>query len=172
VVPLFQGQIARGGPVTITHPEATRFFMSIPEAVQLILEAYGLAKGGEIFLLDMGQPVRIVEMAEDLIRLSGKEPYTDVDIVFTGLRPGEKLHEKLMTAEEDALPTPHPKIRILKPSPIDREQTLQKIDRLNQLVYSANGNPLSAETLLPQLRELLPEYVPGPEISGTGAGRS
>jgi FlaA1/EpsC-like NDP-sugar epimerase len=164
VVPLFQDQIAKGGPVTVTHPEVTRFFMSIPEATQLILEACSLASGGEIFLLDMGEPMRIVEMAEHLIRLSGKEPYTDVDIVFTGLRPGEKLHEKLMTMDEDLLPTPHPKIRILRPSPIDRDETLRKIEKLNRLIHSANGNPITAESLLPHLRKLLPEYKPGPEI--------
>ncbi len=100
VIPLFQEQIARGGPVTVTHPEMERFFMTIPEAARLVLEAAGLAEGGEVMLLDMGSPVRIAVLAENMIRLSGFEPYRDIDIVFTGVRPGEKLHEELALPEE------------------------------------------------------------------------
>ncbi len=100
VIPLFQEQIARGGPVTVTHPEMERFFMTIPEAARLVLEAAGLAEGGEVMLLDMGSPVRIATLAENMIRLSGFEPYRDIDIVFTGVRPGEKLHEELALPEE------------------------------------------------------------------------
>jgi FlaA1/EpsC-like NDP-sugar epimerase len=164
VVPLFQAQIAEGGPVTVTHREATRFFMSIPEAAQLILEAASIGKGGEILLLEMGLPVRIVELAEDLIRLSGKEPYADIDIVFTRLRPGEKLHEELIAEDENALPTSYPKIRILKPSPVDKAKVLQDVEKLSRLIASSNGFPVPISPVLSQLGRIVPEYVPGPDI--------
>ena len=110
VVPLFRKQIAQGGPITITHPEMKRYFMTIPEASQLVLQAGALAQGGEVFVLDMGEPIRIVDMACDLIQLSGLIPYQDVDIRFSGLRPGEKLFEELLTAEEGTCATKHKKI--------------------------------------------------------------
>jgi len=113
VIPKFREQIARGGPVTVTHPEITRYFMSIPEAAQLVLQAGLMGQGGEIFVLDMGEPVRIADLARDMIRLSGFSE-NDIRVVYTGLRPGEKLYEELLAADENSLPTPHPKLRIAR----------------------------------------------------------
>ena len=113
VIPLFRRQIEQGGPVTVTHPEVNRFFMTIPEASQMILQAGTMGEGGEIFILRMGTPVKIADMARDLIRLSGKEPDVDIKIVFTGLREGEKLYEELITVGEDILPTGHKKVMVL-----------------------------------------------------------
>jgi FlaA1/EpsC-like NDP-sugar epimerase len=121
VVPIFRGQIARGGPVTVTDREITRYFMTIPEAVQLVIQAGAMTEGGEIFILDMGEPVRILSLAENIIRLSGYVPYDDVDIVFTGLRPGEKLHEELSYSDEELRATSHEKIFLgtaMAPAPL------------------------------------------------------
>jgi FlaA1/EpsC-like NDP-sugar epimerase len=119
VVPIFRRQIERGGPVRVTHPEMTRFFMTIPEAVSLIVQAGALGDRGEIFVLDMGEPVSILELARNMIRLSGKEPDKDITIRFTGARPGEKLHEQLWNAHELAEATSHPKILVATQAPID-----------------------------------------------------
>lgn len=130
VVPLFQAQIAAGGPVTVTHPEITRYFMSIPEACQLITQAAVIGKGGEIFVLDMGEPIKITELAEQLIRLSGRAPGKDIEIVYTGLRPGEKLYESLFYEHESLLPTESPKILLARPGAIDWQGLKRRLREL------------------------------------------
>ncbi|WP_298037120.1 nucleoside-diphosphate sugar epimerase/dehydratase [uncultured Desulfuromonas sp.] len=155
VVPIFKEQIKRGGPVTVTHPEVIRFFMTIPEAVQLVLQAGSMGKGGEIFLLDMGEPVKIVQMAEEMIRLSGFRSYEDIDIVFTGLRPGEKLYEELVGAGEGVLPTDHEKIRVVRATSHSSALLgglLERLDRAIQL--------MDREEVLNVLEEIVPEYQP------------
>ncbi len=132
VIPLFEKQIAEGGPVTVTHPEITRFFMTIPEAVSLVLQAGYYAKGGEIYILDMGQPVRIVDMARNLIKLSGYEPDVDVKIVYTGLRPGEKLYEEILMDEEGLQDTENKLIHIGKPIEMDDEKFKEQLKELEE----------------------------------------
>jgi FlaA1/EpsC-like NDP-sugar epimerase len=133
VIPLFRRQIARGGPVTVTHPDMTRYFMTIPEAVQLIIQAGAMGESGDVYVLDMGTPVKIIDLARDMIRLSGKEPDRDIAIEFVGVRPGEKLHEELWGDGEDAAPTQHPKILRCATQPVDPlwlELELAELERL------------------------------------------
>lgn len=155
VIPLFQEQIKNGGPVTVTHPEVIRYFMTIPEASQLVLQAGCIGNGGEIFVLDMGEPVRIVELAEELIRLSGFVPYEEINIVFTGLRPGEKLFEELLIAGEGIKPTRHAKIRVLDGVAVDLETTKARIDQLSEKVTQSDF-----VGLMEGLENLVPEFQP------------
>jgi FlaA1/EpsC-like NDP-sugar epimerase len=134
VIPLFRRQIARGGPVTVTHPEMTRYFMTIPEAVQLIIQAGAIGESGEIYVLDMGPPVKIIDLAHNMIRLSGKEPDVDIEIEFIGVRPGEKLHEELWSREEDAEPTSHAKILRCATVPVDPSWLEDELGDLERLV--------------------------------------
>lgn len=155
VIPTFQDQIARGGPVTVTHPEVTRFFMSIPEAAQLTLQAGAMGEGGEIFILDMGQPVRIVDLARDLIRLYGYEPDRDIEIRYTGLRPGEKLYEELMTEGEGIVKTTHEKIMVLRGNVHDWVQLHRQIERLLEII-----NTYESDHIKRALQDIVPEYTP------------
>jgi len=155
VVPRFRKQIELGGPVTVTHPDVTRYFMTIPEACQLILQSGAMGKGGEIFILDMGRPIKIVDMARDLIRLSGFEPDEDITIEFTGLRPGEKLNEELITEGEGIDPTYHEKIMVLEGRVCDQEVLNGTIDELALLARDQDG-----EAIKVKLKELIPEYMP------------
>jgi FlaA1/EpsC-like NDP-sugar epimerase len=156
VVPIFKKQIAEGGPVTVTHPEMKRYFMTIPEASQLVLQAATMGKGGEIFVLDMGDPVKIVDLAKELITLSGFRPGEDIEIVFTGLRPGEKLFEELRIQGEDMQRTRHPKISIWKNIPMDREKMRSHID---ELVTIAEQHDLDG--IARKIKQLVPEYAAG-----------
>lgn len=155
VIPVFKRQIAQGGPVTVTHPEITRYFMSIEEAAQLVLQAGSMGQGGEIFLLKMGQPVKIVDMARDLIKLMGKEPDQDIPIAFSGLRPGEKLYEELITEGEGIVPTSHEKIMVLKGDGRPYHE-LEPI--LHSLADAAKNHDAAA--IKNALHEMLPEYAP------------
>ena len=155
VAPLFKRQIESGGPVTVTHPDVTRYFMTIREASQLILQSASMGQGGEIFVLDMGTPVKITDMAQDLIRLSGFEPDVDIKIEFIGLRPGEKLHEELITDDENALPTLHPKIMMLKGGACDLSLMNGKIQELARLAGAQD-----AALIKTKLQEMVPDYTP------------
>jgi FlaA1/EpsC-like NDP-sugar epimerase len=142
VVPIFREQIRTGEAITVTHPEMTRYFMTIPEASQLVLQAGALGKGGEIFILDMGQPIRILDLAEDMIRLSGLEPYEDVDIVFTGIRDGEKLFEELEITGENLLKTEHPKIFIGKIAAYDESEVAQILSNFRDAVSHSDESSI------------------------------
>lgn len=155
VVPLFKKQIAAGGPVTVTHKEITRFFMTIPEAVQLVLQAVTYAKGGEIFVLDMGEPVKIYDLAVSLIKLSGLEPNVDIPIEITGLRPGEKLYEELLMSEEGLQKTAHNKIFIAEPLDINMEQITQKLDVLHEMIQD---EAIPMKEIKHIIKEVVPTY--------------
>ncbi len=155
VLPNFKRQIAKGGPVTVTHREATRYFMTIPEAVQLLIQAGAMGNGGEILMLDMGEPIKILDLAQDLIRLSGLEVDRDIKIAFTGLEPGEKLYEELLTPKEGVTATKHQRIFVAQLEGIEERQLLSQIDELSQL---ADG--LDAEGIVAKFQELVPTYQP------------
>ncbi len=157
VIPLFKKQIERGGPVTVTHPEVTRFFMTIPEAAQLILQAAAMGEGGEIFILKMGNPIRIVDLARDLIRLSGYEPDEEIEIRFTGLRPGEKLYEELITEGEGIISTEHEKILVLRAQTIQPDEINPQLRALRHSAF--RRNPLLIKD---RLKDLVPDYQPDP----------
>lgn len=154
VIPRFQKQLEEGGPITVTHPEITRYFMTIPEACQLVLEAGAMGKGGEIFVFDMGQPVKIVDLAYKMIRLSGKVPDVDIKIVYSGLRPGEKLYEELLNNSENTLPTYHEKILIAKVREYDFVWVQSEIAELLRLAQSH----IVMDTVI-KMKEIVPEYV-------------
>jgi FlaA1/EpsC-like NDP-sugar epimerase len=156
VIPRFREQIARGGPVTVTHPEIQRYFMSISEAAQLVLQAALMGKGGEIFVLDMGEPVRIVDLARQLIRLSGLAE-NDIRIEYTGLRPGEKLSEELLADAEKTLPTPHPKLRVARANASANGALLEEV-----LTWIAEARDPGPEAVRERLRAWVPEYTPAP----------
>jgi FlaA1/EpsC-like NDP-sugar epimerase len=153
VIPKFREQLARGGPITVTHPEITRFFMSIPEAAQLVMQAGFMGKGGEIFVLDMGKPVKIVDLAKDLIRLSGFSD-GDIKIEFSGLRPGEKLYEELLADDENTLSTPHPKLRIAQARSVADDEFQALLD------WVQNDFAKSDDEVRIHLRHWVPEYTP------------
>jgi FlaA1/EpsC-like NDP-sugar epimerase len=159
VVPLFERQIANGGPVLVTHPDATRYFMTIPEAVQLVLQASTMGHGGEIFILKMGDPVSIVDLANNLIRLSGYEPEKEIKIVFTGLRPGEKLVEELFWEQEGIAATSHEDVCVLNGGMVDFRRLRKSLDDLARIVETKN-----VDALVAKLREIVPEYTPSEEI--------
>ena len=154
VIPLFKKQIADGGPVTVTHPDIIRYFMTIPEAVSLVLQAGTYARGGEIFVLDMGDPVKIDTLARNLIKLSGYKPDVDIKIEYTGLRPGEKLYEEKLMAEEGLQTTPNKLIHIAKPIPFDVETFMKQVEILAEASYTNSQN------IKLLVSEIVPTYHP------------
>ena len=155
VIPNFKRQIAKGGPVTVTHREATRYFMTIPEAVQLLIQAGAMGNGGEILMLDMGDPIKILDLAQDLIRLSGLEVDRDIKIEFTGLEPGEKLYEELLTPQEGVTATKHQRIFVAQLEQIGERQLLSQIKELSHL-----ADALDSEGIVAKFREMVPTYQP------------
>jgi FlaA1/EpsC-like NDP-sugar epimerase len=163
VVPIFKEQIAKGGPVTVTHPDITRYFMTIPEAVQLVLQAFSIGNGGEVFVLEMGEPVRIADLAKNLILLSGLQPERDIKIQYTGLRPGEKMFEELNLRDENLGMTSHSKIRsYIGQRNFDAAQVKTFLHRLHSI---SDGQDVAGLLLL--LKEVIPDYNPGSELLKT-----
>jgi FlaA1/EpsC-like NDP-sugar epimerase len=163
VIPIFRDQIARGGPVTVTHPDMVRYFMTIPEASQLVLQAAAMSRGGTIFVLDMGEPVKIVDLAREMITLSGLRPDEDIKIEFTGVRPGEKLYEELMIEGEGVSRTQHPKIGIWQSKPVDFEPLRASIDEI-----VSRADTLSRDEIRAWMKGLVPEY----RLNGSPEGPS
>lgn len=159
VIPIFKRQIAAGGPVTVTHPEMRRFFMTIPEACQLVLQAGVIGQGGQICVLDMGEPVKIVDLARNLILLSGLRPDEDIKIEFTGMRPGEKLYEELSTMLEDTVPTTHEKVRIFMGNGMLEEDSLAKLGCLREICRARDAGPLVVA-----LKEMVHDYSPSTDL--------
>jgi FlaA1/EpsC-like NDP-sugar epimerase len=155
VIIRFKEQIEKGGPVTVTHPNITRFFMTIPEACQLVLEAGSMGKGGEIFVFDMGKPVSIADLAKKMIRLYGHVPGADIDIRYTGLRPGEKLYEELLMDSENTLPTYHEKIMIAR---IRNHQSDQLVEELETLFHISRQRQATMQ-LVAQMKKMVPEFL-------------
>lgn len=158
--PIFRQQIKAGGPVTVTHPDIIRYFMTIPEAVNLVLQCSAYANGGEIFILDMGEPVKIVDLAKKMIRLSGHVPGEDIKIEFTGLRPGEKLYEELLIDEKNLIETDNERIFVAQMGSMDVEATSQKIADLIRHAYD------ESKDIRAEIKELVPEY----QENGEGMG--
>jgi FlaA1/EpsC-like NDP-sugar epimerase len=154
VVPIFRKQIEAGGPVTVTHPQMKRYFMTIPEASQLVMQAGAIGRGGEIFVLDMGQPVRIIDLARQMILRSGLRPDEDIQITITGIRPGEKLYEELAGSDEQTRPTSHARIRVWQLPPATRQQVERMLSLLSNV---ADG---TREQVVAALRHCVPEYQP------------
>jgi FlaA1/EpsC-like NDP-sugar epimerase len=154
VVPIFKKQIAAGGPITVTHPDMTRYFMTIPEAAQLVLQAGTMGNGGEIYMLQMGDPIKIIDLARDMITLSGLRPDIDIEIVFTGKRPGEKLYEELANEGENVAPTDHPKIGIWKHRPYKFEAICAAIENLIHLADAGDLHQIQTE-----LTSIVPEFI-------------
>lgn len=156
VIPVFKKQIASGGPLTVTHPEIIRYFMTIPEAVSLVLQAATYGEGGEIFVLDMGDPVKILDLAEKMITLAGYKPYEDIDIKFTGLRPGEKLYEELLMDEEGLGQTPNPLIKVAEPMLIKREEILRDLEKLRRVM----NDDITRGQVITVLQEVVHTFMP------------
>ncbi len=159
VIPMFKEQIEKGGPITITHPKMIRYFMTIPEASKLVIQAGAYGKGGEVFILDMGEPVRIVDLAEDLIRLAGLEVGRDIEIKFTGIRPGEKLYEELLTASEGITATRNSKIFIAKPEEVDEQALMAMVEKLE--MAARVGKP---RNIIRGFQEIVPSFAPNRDM--------
>jgi FlaA1/EpsC-like NDP-sugar epimerase len=167
VIPRFQRQIAAGGPVTVTHPEMRRFFMTISEAAQLVLQSAAMGGGGEVFALNMGEPVRILDLARKMVLLSGLRPDIDIRIEFSGVRPGEKLYEELSAYEEDTLPTPHSQVRIFTGKGVPHEILTRRLGELRRCVEARD-----AGSVVVCLKELIPDYNPSAFILRRALGET